>query len=68
MPQLKNLKQALKLRRVFDLVKGFAIGRTILGEVARQWLAGKMSDADAVSEMAESYRSFCDLWDRLRQK
>lgn len=64
----EELEASLKVAAGFDLVKGFAIGRTILGEVARQWLAGKMSDADAVSEMAESYRSFCDLWDRLRQK
>lgn len=64
----EELEASLKVAAGFDLVKGFAIGRTILGEVARQWLAGKMSDADAVSEMAERYRSFCDLWDRLRQK
>ncbi|MCL7998142.1 5-dehydro-2-deoxygluconokinase [Brucella sp. 21LCYQ03] len=64
----EELEASLKVAARFDLVKGFAIGRTILGEVARKWLAGKMSDADAVSEMAERYRSFCDLWDRLRQK
>ncbi|WP_421565471.1 bifunctional 5-dehydro-2-deoxygluconokinase/5-dehydro-2-deoxyphosphogluconate aldolase [Ochrobactrum sp. EDr1-4] len=64
----EELEASLKVAAGFDLVKGFAIGRTILGEVARQWLAGKMSDADAVSEMAERYRSFCDLWDGLRQK
>lgn len=64
----EELEASLKVAAGFDLVKGFAIGRTILGEVARQWLAGKMSDADAVSEMAERYRSFCDLWDKLRQK
>jgi 5-dehydro-2-deoxygluconokinase len=49
-------------------VKGFAIGRTILGDVARQWLANKISDAEAIAEMAKRYRGFCDLWDRLRQK
>jgi 5-dehydro-2-deoxygluconokinase len=64
----RELEASLKVAAGFDLVKGFAIGRTILGDVARQWLAGKMSDADAVAEMAKRYRGFCDLWDRLRQK
>lgn len=64
----EELEASLKIAADFDLVKGFAIGRTILGDVARQWLAGKMSDADAVAEMAKRYRGFCDLWDRLRQK
>ncbi len=64
----EELEASLKIAADFDLVKGFAIGRTILGDVARQWLAGKMSDTDAVAEMAKRYRGFCDLWDRLRQK
>lgn len=64
----EELEASLKVAADFDLVKGFAIGRTILGDVARQWLAGKMSDTDAVAEMAKRYRGFCDLWDRLRQK
>jgi len=64
----QELEASLKVAAGFDLVKGFAIGRTILGDVARQWLADKMSDEDAIAEMAKRYRSFCDLWDKLRQK
>ncbi|MDT6941654.1 5-dehydro-2-deoxygluconokinase [Brucella pseudogrignonensis] len=64
----EELEASLKVAAHFDLVKGFAIGRTILGEVARQWLAGKMSDKEAIAEMAKRYRGFCDLWDKLRQK
>ncbi|MGO1162584.1 bifunctional 5-dehydro-2-deoxygluconokinase/5-dehydro-2-deoxyphosphogluconate aldolase [Brucella pseudogrignonensis] len=64
----EELEASLKVAAHFDLVKGFAIGRTILGEVARQWLAGKVNDKEAISEMAKRYRGFCDLWDRLRQK
>ena len=47
----------------FDLVKGFAVGRTIFGDVARQWLADKMDDANAVTEMAERYARLCEIWD-----
>jgi len=64
----EELEASLKVAAGFDLVKGFAIGRTILGDVARQWLANKISDAEAITEMAKRYRGFCDLWDRLRQK
>ncbi|MCD4513417.1 5-dehydro-2-deoxygluconokinase [Brucella pseudogrignonensis] len=64
----EELEASLKVAADFDLVKGFAIGRTILGDVARQWLANKISDAEAIAKMAKRYRGFCDLWDRLRQK
>ena len=50
----------------FELVKGFAVGRTIFGDAARAWMKGEMDDAAAVSQMAERYRSLCDVWDRAR--
>ncbi len=50
----------------FDLVKGFAIGRTIFGEVARGWMAGSTDDAAAVAEMARRYGRLCTLWDKAR--
>ncbi len=50
----------------FELVKGFAVGRTIFGEVARAWMTGGMSDAEAVAEMAGRYARLCGVWDRAR--
>lgn len=50
----------------FPLVRGFAVGRTIFGAVAREWLAGRMDDAAAVAEMAARYRRLCDIWDTAR--
>ena len=49
-----------------DLVKGFAVGRTIFGDVARRWLAGAVDDAGAVAEMAANYAALCDVWDTAR--
>lgn len=46
-----------------DLVKGFAVGRTIFGDTARAWLANRIDDAAAVAAMAERYRHLCNLWD-----
>ena len=48
------------------LVKGFAVGRTIFGDAARAWLAGKITDGEAVAEMAENYQRLCGIWDAAR--
>ncbi|MBS1301170.1 5-dehydro-2-deoxygluconokinase [Loktanella sp. SALINAS62] len=49
------------------LVKGFAVGRTIFGDAARAWMAGDMTDAQAVDQMAERFAWLCDTWDKARQ-
>ncbi|WP_236897542.1 bifunctional 5-dehydro-2-deoxygluconokinase/5-dehydro-2-deoxyphosphogluconate aldolase [Devosia sp. SL43] len=46
-------------------VKGFAVGRTIFAESAKGWLAGTISDEDAVAEMARKFGALVDVWDRL---
>ena len=61
-----ELEESLSLAARFDLVKGFAVGRTIFGEAARKWFAGTISDAQAVEDMVSRYRSLCDIWDRAR--
>lgn len=50
------------------LVKGFAVGRTIFGDAARAWLAGRITDGEAVAEMAENYQRLCGIWDTARKK
>ena len=49
-----------------EMVKGFAVGRTIFGEVARAWMAGNMADDEAVARMAENFARLCDAWDEAR--
>jgi len=49
-----------------DLVKGFAVGRTIFGDAARRWLAGGLDDDRATDLMAEQFASLCAVWDRAR--
>ena len=46
------------------LCKGFAIGRTIFGEAAEAWLAGRCSDAEAKAKMAASYDRLIAAWTR----
>lgn len=50
----------------FPLVKGFAVGRTIFGDVARGWMRGDLDDAAAVAEMAQRYGRLCAVWDGAR--
>ncbi|MFV0358998.1 bifunctional 5-dehydro-2-deoxygluconokinase/5-dehydro-2-deoxyphosphogluconate aldolase [Tropicimonas sp.] len=51
----------------FDLVKGFAVGRTIFGDVARGWFRGDIADGEAVAQMAARYARLCEIWDEARQ-
>lgn len=62
------LSQALTLAARHDLVKGFAVGRTIFGAAARGWLAGELSDAQAVTQMAGNYARLCEIWATARGK
>lgn len=48
------------------LVRGFAVGRTIFGDPARDWLAGRIGDEAAMDEMARRYRALCTIWDEAR--
>jgi len=50
-----------------ELVRGFAVGRTIFGTVAQGWLAGDVADHAAVQQMADKYRDLCEIWDEARK-
>ena len=52
----------------FDLVKGFAVGRTIFGDAARAWMKGGLEDSAAVEEMAGRFRRLCEVWDTARSR
>ena len=49
-----------------DLVKGFAVGRTIHGDVGRAWMAGEVDDATAIATMADNFRRLVTVWDEAR--
>ncbi|MFN3400994.1 MAG: 2-deoxy-5-keto-D-gluconate 6-phosphate aldolase domain-containing protein, partial [Ferrovibrio sp.] len=46
-------------------VKGFAVGRTIFAESAKAWLAGTMTDEEAVADMARKFGALVEVWERL---
>ncbi len=61
-----ELEESFKLAAGFDLVKGFAVGRTIFADAARAWLSGSINDGEAVSQMADRYSALCQIWDKAR--
>lgn len=62
-----DLAASFALAAQQPLVKGFAVGRTIFGNAARDWLAGHMTDGQAVDEMAGNYSRLCNIWNKARK-
>jgi 5-dehydro-2-deoxygluconokinase len=59
----EQLVTDFKLTKGHDLVKGFAVGRTIFGPVAQEWLAEKINDETAVARMAERFGTLVKVWE-----
>ena len=58
-----ELVRVLAMARGEPLVRGFAIGRTIFSDAARQWFAGDIDDAAATEMMSAVYRRLIAAWD-----
>ncbi len=63
-----QIAAAIRLASREKCVKGFAIGRTIFGACAREWLAGRIDDGQAVARMAAAYGRLTTLWDECRKE
>ncbi len=61
-----DLQQSFRAAAQFDLVKGFAVGRTIFADAARRWLRGEIGDAEAIAMMQERYDRLCRSWGEAR--
>ena len=58
-----ELVAAFALARRHPVCKGFAVGRTIFGKPAGEWLAGRIKDQQAIQTMAAGYRRLIDAWE-----
>lgn len=61
-----DLAASFELAARFPLVRGFAVGRTIFGNAARDWMAGQITDGEATELMMDKYLRLCRLWDAAR--
>ncbi|SFW42238.1 bifunctional 5-dehydro-2-deoxygluconokinase/5-dehydro-2-deoxyphosphogluconate aldolase [Luteibacter sp. UNCMF366Tsu5.1] len=50
-----------------ETCRGFAVGRTIFAEPAREWLAGRIDDATLVARARASFEAMIALWRGSRQ-
>ena len=59
-----ELEAAFAVAARESLVKGFAVGRTIFNEAAQLWIKGRMSDEQAVDDLAARFQRLVDAWRR----
>ncbi|KRB34311.1 5-dehydro-2-deoxygluconokinase [Mesorhizobium sp. Root695] len=57
-----ELEAAFAATAKAPIVKGFAVGRTIFVHAAEQWLAGKISDDEAIADMASRFEQLTEAW------
>lgn len=62
----EELAHSFKIAGRHDLIKGFAVGRTIFAEAAEKWLGGQITDAQAITNMAAKFEGLGTVWDQAR--
>ena len=62
----EELEKAFRATLAARSVKGFAVGRTIFADAARQWLGGKMDDEAAIADMANRFEQLTSAWLKTR--
>jgi 5-dehydro-2-deoxygluconokinase len=50
----------------FEIVKGFAVGRTVFYDIAREWFLNRIDDKRAIELLAEKFSNLVAAWRRLR--
>ena len=58
----EELERAFAATAGIDVVKGFAVGRTIFVEPAERWLAGEIDDEAAIAAMADRFGRLTEAW------
>ena len=56
---------AAAFRVASGVVKGFAVGRTIFADAAKNWLSGKITDEQAVADMAARFERLVHHWENV---
>ena len=62
----EDLRASFVVAARFDLVKGFAVGRTIFADAAHGWMSGELDDEQAVAHMSDNFAKLCMAWDEAR--
>ena len=62
----KALLKSFAASAAYPIVKGFAVGRTIWWEAARQWLSGAIDDAVALKMISDRFATLTRGWRSAR--
>jgi 5-dehydro-2-deoxygluconokinase len=57
-----ELERAFAVAAGHEMVKGFAVGRTLFNDAAEKWLSGAINDVQAVEDMATRFASLIKAW------
>ncbi|MEE8527287.1 MAG: 5-dehydro-2-deoxygluconokinase [Gammaproteobacteria bacterium] len=57
-----KLAESFRVAAPKSICKGFAVGRSIFGDVARKWFAGKLNDEEAANKIAKKYERIIRIW------
>jgi 5-dehydro-2-deoxygluconokinase len=63
---IDELAEGLALAASEPACKGFAVGRTIFGQAAEDWFAGRIDDAEARRRIAANHRALIGAWRQAR--
>jgi 5-dehydro-2-deoxygluconokinase len=63
---MEQLARSLALAAASPIVRGVAVGRTILASAAQAWLSGQMSDEAAIEDIAGRFRVVVEVWSSAR--
>jgi 5-dehydro-2-deoxygluconokinase len=63
----EELERGFALAARHPVCKGFAVGRSIFMDAARQWFAGKADDEAVARAVAANYSNLVNLWKKARQ-
>lgn len=64
---LDELVQSFAPAARVDLVKGFAVGRTIFNDAASRWFKGEIDDEQAVEALSSNLGQLVEAWRRARK-
>ncbi|HLU05284.1 MAG TPA: 5-dehydro-2-deoxygluconokinase [Woeseiaceae bacterium] len=58
----KTLASGLTVAAAYDICRGFAVGRSIFADAARQWFAGEIDGSAAKGAIKQRYLNMIDVW------
>jgi 5-dehydro-2-deoxygluconokinase len=63
-----QLRESFRVAAPFPVCKGFAVGRSIFGEAAKNWFDGSFSDQEVIDQVAFNYERMIEFWQDAQKR